>query len=128
MIGLTLLRRAFPRGAGFSFFNGVGTDFQAPYHKIHQSLPVLECQIGSSMLPGVEKFTRRSHFRADHAVAFVGQLQQRAQAEGQQVHGHQIGWTDVFCHDRNYVPGDAPVFEHVVVFILDLPPRPPCRP
>ncbi len=54
--------------SGLTFCNGVGADFQAPQHEIHQPLPGLEIEIGRQGLEVRKEFAARSHGRADQAV------------------------------------------------------------
>ena len=107
------------------FLNGVGADFQTAHHKIHQPLPRFEVEIGGQRLDVVEKFASRAHGGANQAVARVGEFQQRVQGKSQQVHGHEQAAQVLFAVPEVVLQVIALGLEHVVIFILDLPPRSP---
>jgi len=81
--------------------------------------------IGGHGLEVLEKGPPRSQLSADEPVTLIPQLQQGVQAEGQQVHRQQQAGEMLLAVTEVVFQVIAPVLEHVVVFVLDLPARPP---
>lgn len=107
-----------------AFLRGVGTDFQSLHHKIHQSLPTLKVQVGRQGFQVLKESAPRPHGGANQSVALIGQFQQGVQAKGQQVHCRQEAGEMLFAVTEVVFQMIAPVFEHVVVFVFNLPARP----
>ena len=56
---------ALPEMPGSAFLRGVGANFLAAHHKIHELLPVLEKPVGRQSLEVLKELSARAHRGAD---------------------------------------------------------------
>lgn len=109
---------------GFSvFLRSVGSDLQPSHHEVHEMAPVFKIQIGRQRADVIEKRAPRSDLGPQQPIGSVGELQERMQTEGQQVHCGQERGEVPLAVAEVVLQVVALGLEHVVAFILDLPPR-----
>ena len=108
-----------------AFLNGVGTDFESLHHEVHEPFPAFKVQIGGEGFEVLKEPAPRSDLVANQPVVFIGQFQQGVQPKGQQVHRHQQGGEMLFAVAEVMFQMIAPVLEHVVILVFDLPAGPP---
>ena len=82
-------------------------------------------QIGGQGLEVLKEGAARAELGPDEPVAFIGQFQQGVQAKSQQVHRHEQTGQMLFAMTKVVLQMIALGLEHIVVFVLDLPTRPP---
>ena len=108
-----------------AFGDGGRADLQAAPHEIQQARPVLTVQIGGQRAQRLEEGPPRPDLAADELIIRIGQFQQGVPREGQQVQRRQQRGQVLLAVSEIVFEMIALRFEHVVVFVFDLPTRAP---
>ena len=101
---------------------GVGADFQAPHHKVHQGVPVGKEHIAGQGAQVIEEGLAGGQGGADEPVVFVGKGQEGVIEEGQDVHRRQQRGEMLLAVAEVVFEVIALGLERVVVLVFDLPP------
>ena len=103
---------------------GVGTDFQAGHHEIHECVPTGKEPITGESAQIIEESLAGGQVGADQPIVPSGEGEECVMEKGQDVHGCQERREMFFAMAEVMFEVIALGFKSVVVFVFDLPSDP----